>query len=273
MSTNVFERYVAWNTVVHRLDPRTKLTFMVVLFISALLYASPVYNLLVFAVVLVAGALGGIVQRHWRTLIGILVPVAALTMVLWPFFVKGGTPVLDVSPWGSWRIVLTREALAFALAMGLRIVTMITTVYIFLATTSFSDMALGLYRMGIPYRLSFFVSATLRQMESLMEGVRQIQEARQARGESIGDGSLLERMRKIARLLVPFMTISLPRIEQLTISLETRAWGTARERHPYRTLRLTTADLVGVALAVCLLVAVLYTRFVLKAGLIPGITL
>ena len=87
--------YLNHNTWVHRLEGRTKTLIVLGFFVLALCFSHPGYLLGVLA--LVVGALagaqaGGNVKKVW-VLAALLM---CYSMVLWPFFVDGKTPVFIV---------------------------------------------------------------------------------------------------------------------------------------------------------------------------------
>ena len=84
--------YVNHNTWVHRLDGRTKVLLVLGSFILALCFSHPAYLLGILALVvggLAVARAGANVKKIWV----LAMLLVCYSIILWPFFVEGKTPV------------------------------------------------------------------------------------------------------------------------------------------------------------------------------------
>jgi len=68
-------------------------------------------------------------RNFWR-LRFILILLIVFSTLMWPFFVKGPTPL-----WSMGSLQVSQESLLYGMAMGLRLATFVGTGLIFLSTT------------------------------------------------------------------------------------------------------------------------------------------
>ena len=78
-------QYIPGNSIIHRMNPLTKIFLTIAICASAFITDHPVYLVLLLAVDILIGLLAGIVNRTWSILRGLL-KVAALLFVLPLFF-------------------------------------------------------------------------------------------------------------------------------------------------------------------------------------------
>src|SRR4030042_6915382 len=107
---NIF-LYLDKDTWIHRLDPRTKMIGVLILFIICLCFNHPLYMSAISLGVMLIAISAKALLNFWR-LRFILILLIIFSTVMWPFFVKGVTPL-----W-SWRsLQVSKESLLYGLAM------------------------------------------------------------------------------------------------------------------------------------------------------------
>ena len=177
-------QYFPGSTVVHRLDPRTKL-LMVILFIVALFTAEgPIAYLTVFLFLGVAVGLSRIPPRTILKGLKPLVVIICLTGLLNLFYTPG-TPVVKF-----WVLTITQEGIFSALFMIWRILMLITGTFMLTYTTSPIALTDGLElllnplkRIKVPvHELAMMMSIALRFIPTLIEETDKIMSAQKARG-------------------------------------------------------------------------------------------
>ena len=117
--------YLDRNTIVHRLDPRTKIALMFASFILGMLFMHPLWTAVPLAIILVYGAVSrslSNLKRIWW----ILVVLSTMGTLLWALFSKGPTPFIGPIRW---------EAFLFGLGSALRLACRWIAGWIFLCTT------------------------------------------------------------------------------------------------------------------------------------------
>jgi energy-coupling factor transport system permease protein len=219
--------YLDRDTWVHRLDPRTKMFLLVGMFVLPFVFLNPLYELVVLALVLFFGYLAKSLvnlRRIWF----ILVVIAIFTLVLWSIFGAGRTPLF---------LFVEREALLYGVAIAIRIDTTIIAGMIFLSTTRNEEVAIGLVRLGIPYRFAFAVSTALRLVPTVVTTGLTIGQAQRSRGLDLESGNIFERIRKHLPLLVPVFVTTVRSTNVFSMALESKGFGA----RPGRTFFLHTA--------------------------------
>ena len=243
--------YVSRDTLLHRLDPRTKICAVVGLFIIALAFSDPRYlivpTLMVLLLLASAHALSN-VGKIWILLVLLLL----YGMGLWPFFVSGRTPFVTVAGYP-----VTWEAAAFGMGMGLRVNLMLLSGLFLLSTTTIEAFMLALQRLGVPAPASFALSLAFRWVPSLLGSVATIVQAQRARGLDLAGGGVLARLRRYPPLLVPLIGHQLRQTRLLAMALESKGFGPGVRRKGLVELRMRAADwaallAVAVAVASCL---------------------
>lgn len=237
--------YLDRRTIIHRLDPRTKLCLLLTVFIWASLYTDlRVISTLALAV-LGAGALSQSLSNLRRIWL-ILVMISITSIMLWSFS-YGGTRTV-VGP-------VTVESLIFGISAALRITTMVVAGLIFLSTTRNEEITLALVRLGVPYRVSMALSTALRLVPTIIGSSLTVAQALRSRGLDVDSGHLLERLRKWRSLLIPVFLSSIRGITQLSMALESKGFGFSDSRTFVREIRFLPIDYAVVLLSVTSLLA------------------
>src|ERR671918_1563815 len=219
--------YLDRDTWVHRLDPRTKMFLLVGMFALPFVFLNPLYELAVLALVLFFGYLARALAnlgRIWFILLAILV----VTTILWSIVGSGRTPLF---------LFVEREALLYGFSTALRIVITVIAGMIFLSTTRNEEVAIGLVRLGLPYRFAFAVSTALRLVPTIVTTGLTISQAQRSRGLDLKSGSVVQRIRKYVPLLVPVFVSTIRSTNVFSMALESKGFGAS----PKRTFFLRTA--------------------------------
>ena len=255
-------QYFPGTTVVHRLDPRTKLV-LVVVYIVALFTASGLISYGLMALFL---ALAMVLSRIKPTTIlkGLkpLILIIVLTGILNLFYTKGD-PLVTI-----WRLTITRQGLRSAVLMILRIIMLIAGTFLLTYTTSPIDLTDGmeellgpLKKLHVPvHELAMMMSIALRFIPTLIEETDKIMSAQRARGADFETGSLLQRAKALIPILVPLFVSSFRRADELATAMECRCYHGGEGRTRMKQLRYTGLDLAAYLLGFGLLAAVIVLK-------------
>ena len=238
-------QYFPGDTLIHRLDPRTKL-LCVILYIVALFNAKSVLTYAIVAVVLTVCIL--ISKVHYKALTRGLKPVyiiVAFTAIMNLFF-SGGTPVADV-----WLLRhITYEGIRSAIAMVLRIVMLIMGTFLLTYTTSpisltdaLEHLLSPLKKLKMPiHELAMMMSIALRFIPTLIEETDKIMSAQKARGADFESGNIFQRAKALVPILVPLFISAFRRADELATAMECRCYHGGEGRTALHVLRYKTAD-------------------------------
>ncbi|HEX4835582.1 MAG TPA: energy-coupling factor transporter transmembrane component T [bacterium] len=254
-----FGQYVPGDSVVHRLDPRTKILATVLLAV-AVFAIHEVAGLAVFTVFLAAVIAAGRIPPGY--ILRGLKPVFWLlgfTVVLQILFGEsGGHPVVQRGP-----LLITRENLALGAFYGYRLVLLIVSTTLMTFTTSPVELTDGierllrpLRRVGVPvHELALMMTIALRFIPTLLEEAEKIIKAQMARGAEFSRGSPIRRARALVPLLVPLFVSAFRRADALALAMEARCYRGGEHRTRMIELHFRSRDYVAL-MAIVLTVAV-----------------
>jgi len=128
-------------------------------------------------------------------------------------------------------------------------------------TTETSQMVVALIRVGVPYKLAFVFSATLRFFPLLMSEIQSITEAQRLRGLDLTSMGPLKRVSSYGQMAVPLILGALLKSQQMEIALQSRAFSGRKDRTYLHTSSLSVSDFfVIIFLSIGLIVAVFAYR-------------
>jgi energy-coupling factor transport system permease protein len=264
MDKMIFGRYVPSDSIVHRLDPRSKLLF-VFFYIAVVFLANNVvtYGLLTFYTFLllflsnipVKFILNGLKPILWLIL---------FTFILHLFFTKQGEVVFQ---WG-W-LTFYEEGIRQGIFISLRFLLLILVTSLLTLTTSPISITDGLEsllgyfkRWKFPvHELALMMSISLRFIPTLMQETEKIMKAQVARGADFTHGSIKDRLKAIVPLLIPLFVSSFKRAEELAVAMEARGYRGGEGRTKYRQLQWKWTDSV----ALITLAVLAFILFVLQS--------
>ncbi len=246
------------NTIVHRLDPRTKLV-LVIVFIAALFTAVDWFSYgLMFLVTAGCISLSKIRLRTLTKGLKPLIFIIVLTGVLNLFYTTGGRVLLD---W--WIFTVTTEGVKRAFLMIARIMMLIMGTFLLTYTTSpialtdGLEMLLGpLKKLHVPvHEMSMMMSMALRFIPTLIEETDKIMSAQKARGADFETGKLTDRAKALLPLLVPLFVSSFRRADELAVAMESRCYHGGEGRTRMKQLHMKGRDWTALALGAVVLAA------------------
>lgn len=270
--------YIKDDSVVHRLHPFVLIVFELAVFVIAGTLSHPVhlagFLLLLIGVARLARLPVGRFRYLW--VVGAVMVIFVLTQGVW--FTSFGdfgerairTHVL-FHVWPAWapggpRVPFVLEGAVYGLALGLRFLAIAFAFPLLVMTVHPRDLITALARIRIgthrlPYELIFVFANALRYVPMISRRFDETMDAQRTRGAEFEGRHLVRRIRASVPLLVPVVTSSLVHAQDLTLALETRAFGARRERTFARELILRPVDVVVMTGLVVLAAAcVLTTR-------------
>lgn len=228
--------YLPRETVIHRLDPRTKLIGLVMLSAILFIFNDPLYVGAIALGLIGIGALAESLENFYRVryllLLSLLIP-----LVMWQFFLQGATVIGHIGP-----LVLTREALLYGLAAGIRYSTLLLVGMLFASTMPVEEFQIGLIRLGVPYSIAFIFSLAVRLVPTFASVLTTIVEAQVGRGLDLETRNPLRLSKNLLPLFVPFLICTIRYGSQLSIALESKGFSIDAKRTYLRELRMKAND-------------------------------
>jgi energy-coupling factor transport system permease protein len=121
-------------------------------------------------------------------------------------------------------------------------VLMISTGMILISTTRNEELVLGMIRMGVPYRVGFAISTSLRLVPTIASSTVTISQAQRSRGLDLDSGGPITRLRKFLPLLVPVFISTIRNTNIFAMALESKGFGAREVRTYYLRLKMKTVD-------------------------------
>ena len=253
-------QYFPGDTVVHRLDPRTKL-ILVVLYIIALFNTKGwISNGLILILTLLCMKIANIRLSNIFKGLKPMLLIIVLTALLNLFYTRG-TPIHE-----GW--IITWEGLDRAVKMVLRITLLITGTFLLTYTTSPMALTDGLElllnplkKLKVPvHALTLMMSMALRFIPTLIEETDKIMSAQRARGADFETGNLIQRAKALLPILVPLFVSAFRRADELAIAMESRCYHGGEGRTRMKQLHYAGIDMVAFVLGILMTAGI----FVLK---------
>lgn len=258
-------QYYPADSIIHRFDPRVKLTGTIVFLISLFLFDS-------FAGYLVATIfLGCAIKLSKVPLKFMLKGLRAIFMLLavsvvFNLFLTEGVVVFQI-----WKLKITKEGIRMAIFMANRLVYLILGSSLMTLTTTPNDLTDGLEkalsplkRLRVPvHEISMMMSIALRFIPILLEETDKIMKAQQARGADFESGNLIQRAKSMIPILVPLFISAFRRANDLAMAMEARCYRGGEGRTKMKPLRYKWQDFVTYGVFVVYLLAVIGVNIIL----------
>ena len=256
-------QYYPTNSVIHRTDPRVKLTGTMFL-ITALFFVNNfagygVAALFVLLVVRLAKVPVLFLMRGFRPLLFVLIFMVVINLFMTP-----GENLL----FGIWFLRVTMEGISMATQMALRLLLLIAGSSILTLTTSPIELTGGIEALLKPLKplkvpahdIAMLMTIALRFIPTLAEEMDKIMKAQKARGAELDTGSLLKRAKSLLPILVPLFVSAFKRADELATAMEARCYRGDVNRTRMKVMRITKMDFVAAGAVVVFGVLLFLTR-------------
>jgi len=258
-----FGQYFPGNSILHRLDPRTKIVGTLLFISSIFLAEKAVAYAVIFAFTVFVGIISGIplrsILRSFRPLWIILVFTLAIHMFSTPGFVL----------WAWGPLTLTQEGLRQGIFMSSRLLFLIVISSLLTFTTSPIVLTDGIERLLSPFRkigfpaheLAMMMTIALRFIPTLLEETDRIMKAQMARGADFSSGTIVRRAQNMIPLLIPLFISAFRRADELATAMEARCYRGGENRTRMKELVVTWLDGVAVLVLLLMLLVLGYLRW------------
>lgn len=258
-------QYYPADSILHRLDPRTKITGTFAYIISLFVFNSWGYAVgavFLAAVIILSKVPFSFMTKGLKSIVMILL----FTMVLNTFLTPGEV---------LYRIgflKITKEGLLLAGKMGMRLVFLILGTSLMTLTTTPNKLTDGLERLlgplnkiGIPvHEIAMMMSIALRFIPILLEETDKIMKAQMARGADFESGGMIKKVRSMIPLLVPLFVSAFRRANDLALAMEARCYQGGEGRTLMKPLKYEGRDVAAYILTAVYLAAAVILRVILK---------
>ena len=256
-------QYYPTGSVIHQLDPRTKLNvtllYIIFLFVVNNLVGYLVAFLFLVAMILLSKIPVRYVARGLKPLILIIV----LTVVLNMFWTQG-TVIAQF-----WIFKITDNGLRMAINMGVRLVLLVSGTSLMTLCTSTIALTDGMEMLmkkiplvrRVAHELSMMMSIALRFIPTLTDETDRIMKAQKSRGADFESGKLISRAKAMIPILVPLFVSAFQRANELAMAMEARCYQGGSGRTRLKELKYARRDAVAYAISFAVMAILFATRF------------
>ena len=243
-------QYYPVDSIIHRLDPRTKLMGTLVFIISVFLFNTilgyAVATVFLAAVIKISKVPVKFIFKGLKAIFIILI----ITMVFNVFLTPG--EVL----WSFGFLKATREGISLAGKMAIRLIYLVIGSSLMTLTTTPNQLTDGLERLLRPlnklhvpiHEIAMMMSIALRFIPILMEETDKIMKAQIARGADFETGNIIQKAKNMIPLLVPLFISAFRRANDLAMAMEARCYRGGEGRTKMKPLKYRGADRAAYAL-------------------------
>lgn len=252
-------QYFPGNSFVHRLDPRTKIIF-VLTYIIALFAAKTYLAYILLLIVLVAAiAVSGIPVSSMLRGLKPLAVIIVFTAIVNIFYNREGRELFSF-----WVFTVTDSGLIRAAQMILRIMMLMLSSFLVTYTTTPMQLTDGLELLLNPLKklkvpvhdFSMMMSIALRFIPTLAEEADKIMNAQKARGADFETGTLIDRAKALLPLLIPLFVSSFRRATDLATAMEARCYNGGEGRTQMKRLQLKSSDIIVLSFSAILVAGI-----------------
>lgn len=253
-------QYVPGNSVLHRLDPRTKIVLMIAYIVAVFL----VKRIEVFPVIIIFTVGVTLLSRvRLSYLVKALKPMKLLLPLMFLmnlFLIKTGDLLVD---W--WIFKIYKDGLINAVFIVLRLATLVAGTSLLTLTTTPIALTDGLEKLLSPlkvikfpaHELAMMMTIALRFIPTLVEEADKIMKAQLARGADFESGNIIKRAKAMIPILIPLFVNSFRRAEELAMAMESRCYHGGEGRTKMRVYSFKTIDLIAVIVMALLIAGII----------------
>ena len=258
-------QYFPGYSVIHKLDPRTKIILAVLFIVTVFLSKNPItlafLALITLCLVFMSRISAKVIFKSIKPLVFIL----AFTAILNLFLTKGaGEPLISF-----WVIKIYEEGIVRAAFMFVRVIIFILSSTVLLTyTTSPISLTDGLESLLAPLKkikvpvhaFAMMMSIALRFIPILVEETEKIMNAQKSRGADFSSGGLIKRAKALIPILIPLLASAFNRADELATAMECRCYRGDKNRTKLVKLEYKVRDVIWMIAFAIILAAVILLR-------------
>lgn len=258
-------QYYPANSVLHRMDPRTKIVCTLLYLISLFLFKS-FWGYLAATVFLVMVI--KISKVPFKFMIKGMKAIVMLLLVtcLFNLFLTPGEKLVSF-----WIFTITKEGLRTAVFMVFRLVYLIMGASVMTLTTTPNSLTDGIEKLLKPlnhlhmpvHEIAMMMSIALRFIPILLDETDKIIKAQTARGADLEGGNIIQKAKAMVPILVPLFVSAIRRANDLAMAMESRCYNGGAHRTKMKPLSYVRRDYIGYIVTVLYLIVVIAIRCLL----------
>jgi energy-coupling factor transport system permease protein len=257
--------YYPGKTFMHKLDPRSKIIFIVIVSMAIFAVNQIPVALVVMGVMLFLWFLARLPFKVLWSFIKVLLPIMGFLFVVQAIFYPGNIPLVKpLIPIGKGYGQITLDGMLFAVLLALRLMAMIIMLPLVNFTTPVQNFALGMVKMGMPYKLAYTMTTALNLVPILQGETGVIVDAQRLRAmQSFEKGKILEKLRAYPALVTPLVIGSMRRAQLMAVAMDSRAFGASKSRTYLEDIQLLPRDWAFITMTILFAIGMIVASYVL----------
>lgn len=255
-------QYYPVNSVIHSLDPRSKMMSALLFIVALFLVRNPVWFVGFLLITVVEYRLANVPFGYFLKGLRTVIILLVFTFV----FRTLATPGECIFSW--WIFDVTREGLVKGTQLASRIALMIIEASLLAYTTTPKEMADGLAQAFTPFKkvglpvdeMSIMIMIAFRFIPVMLEEANDLMDAQVSRGVEFENCSMITKMKNIFALLVPLFIGSIERSADLAMAMEARGYSPDKPRSRMFPLAYSSKDRTAYIASIILLAIVIAAR-------------
>ncbi|MGX9134272.1 energy-coupling factor transporter transmembrane component T family protein [Rummeliibacillus sp. JY-2-4R] len=240
----IIGQYFDTTSLIHRLDPRTKIISISVIMLSFITLETItsyfVATLIVFLLLRISNVPLSVFIKGLKPLLFVL----SFTFLYHALMTKGQVI------WSFGWFNLTSDGMIQGFQFVFRIILLVLLASVLTLTTKPLSLAAGLTRLLMPLsklnipveQLSLMIVIAIRFIPTILQELERILLAQKARGYDVHTLPIHKRLFAYIPMLIPLLFTTVERAEQLSYAIDARAYGTGKNRTNYIQLQFQKID-------------------------------
>jgi energy-coupling factor transport system permease protein len=217
-------RYIDRDSMIHRIYPLIKLSWVVVVAIGLFIYKEPLSGAIMLAAVLLTALIFARIPLRDIVDSSKMIFGLGILLMIFHFFADPGEPVYRIGP-----LTITDGGLHEGPIFLFRISVVVLASFVLIWTTDTRDLLVSMNKAGLPYRYAFAVFLALRFLPLIQREVDAVKSAHAIRGKA-SRSRLIHRFKLWQRYMFTVLINGLRKAEATATAIECRGFGAYPDR-------------------------------------------
>ncbi len=238
--------YYPADSAVHRLDPRTKLAFILIMMTAFMVTLSivklAIASVLLVIIIIVSKIPAKLVLKNLRPFLWLFL----LTLVFQILLTRSGRLLVSLP---LIQINITDDGLRNGLIYSFRLAILICFAALLTLTTSPMEITDALDRVLRPlqrfgvatHEFTLMMTLSLRFIPTLLAEADRLQKAQMSRGARF-DGHVIQRIKSVIPLILPLFVSVFRRADELALAMDARCYRGGKGRSTFKELKFRHSD-------------------------------
>jgi energy-coupling factor transport system permease protein len=256
--------YIPGDSILHRMDPRTKILIFLALVILTVVIFDPFLIAIMMIIVLVSYHTCGIPKDK---LYGVLIPASPAFILFMVINYLAIPPppgevvyfyLIPGTPFGPVTLLST----LIGISSGLRFLFFIITTRLITLVTPVSDLLVALIKFKFPVEVAVALGIAFASVPLMINQFRTVMEAQKSRGAKFEIRNPIKKMRAYVPIIVPSIYLTVLRGIDISRTIESKAFTYNPSKRTFRNqLILRRLDYISISIAAVITVYCAFVRY------------